>query len=77
MPLEKKENDSAPPEHHHASRSRFVRIHQSRKVSPAMAAAMTDRLWDMNDLLKMIEAFEHRRAVKLVRFRTNNSSNRF
>jgi hypothetical protein len=36
----------------------FVRIHQTLKVSPAMAAGITDRLWEMSDLVEMIEAFE-------------------
>jgi hypothetical protein len=27
-------------------------------VSPAMAAGVTDRLWEMSDLVDMIEAFE-------------------
>lgn len=36
----------------------FVRVHQTLKVSPAMAAGVTDRLWEMNDLVAMIEAFE-------------------
>jgi hypothetical protein len=36
----------------------FVRIHQTLKVTPAMAAGVTDRLWEMSDLVEMIEAFE-------------------
>jgi hypothetical protein len=36
----------------------FVRIHQTLKVTPAMAAGVTDRLWEMNDLVEMVEAFE-------------------
>lgn len=38
----------------------FVRIHQTLKVTPAMAAGVTDRLWEMTDLVEMIEAFEVR-----------------
>jgi IS1 family transposase len=38
----------------------FVRIHQTLKVTPAMAAGVTDRLWEMTDLVEMIEAFEAR-----------------
>jgi len=36
----------------------FVRLHKTLKVSPAMAAGVTDRLWEMKDLAEMIEAFE-------------------
>jgi hypothetical protein len=36
----------------------FVRIHQTIKVSPAMAAGVTDRLWEMKDLVEFVEAFE-------------------
>ncbi len=36
----------------------FVRIHKSLRVSPAMAAGVTDRLWDMTDIVAMIDANE-------------------
>src|SRR5436190_2093540 len=36
----------------------FVRIHLMLKVSPAMAAGITDRLWEMKDVGKMLEAWE-------------------
>jgi hypothetical protein len=36
----------------------FVRIHQTLKVTPAMAAGVTDRLWEMKDLVEMLEAFQ-------------------
>ena len=36
----------------------FVRIHQTLKGTPAMAAGVTDRLWEMTDVVKMIEAWE-------------------
>ena len=43
----------------------FVRIHQTFKVTSAMAAGVTDRLWEMKDLVEMLEAFEasQRRAA--------------
>jgi len=34
----------------------FVKIHSSLRVTPAMAAGVTDRLWDMVDLVALIEA---------------------
>jgi hypothetical protein len=42
----------------HAMYYNFVRIHQTLKVTPAMAAGVTDRLWEMKDLVVMLEAFE-------------------
>src|SRR5712691_4187345 len=42
----------------HAMYYNFVRIHQTLKVTPAMAAGVTDRLWEMGDLVDMVEAFE-------------------
>jgi IS1 family transposase len=42
----------------HAMHYNFIRIHQTLKVTPAMAAGVTDRLWEMKDLIEMLEAFE-------------------
>jgi IS1 family transposase len=36
----------------------FVRVHQTLKVSPAMAAGVTDRLWEISDLVKVLEDYE-------------------
>ena len=36
----------------------FVRVHQTLKVSPAMAAGVTKRLWEMSDVVDMLEAWE-------------------
>jgi hypothetical protein len=36
----------------------FVRIHQTLKISPAMAAGVTDKLWEMSDLVKVLEDWE-------------------
>ena len=33
----------------------FVRIHSSLRVTPAMAAGVTERLWDMTDIVKLID----------------------
>src|SRR5450759_4911751 len=33
----------------------FVRIHQTLRVTPAMAARVTDRLWEMSDMVKVLE----------------------
>ncbi len=36
----------------------FVRIHQTLKVTPAMAAGVTEKLWEMDDLVTVIEHWE-------------------
>jgi hypothetical protein len=36
----------------------FVRIHQTLKVTPAMAAGHTTKHWEMPDMLKMLEDWE-------------------
>ena len=36
----------------------FVRIHKALKTSPAMAAGVTDRLWDIADIVMLIEKEE-------------------
>jgi hypothetical protein len=36
----------------------FVRIHQTLKISPAMAAGVTDKLWEMSDMVKVLEDWE-------------------
>ena len=33
----------------------FCRIHQSLRITPAMAAGVTDRLWEIGDIVKMME----------------------
>jgi len=36
----------------------FVRIHQTMKVTPAMAAGVTPKLWEMSDMAKELEDWE-------------------
>jgi IS1 family transposase len=35
----------------------FVRIHQTLKCTPAMAAGVTDRLWEIADIVKLLETY--------------------
>ncbi len=36
----------------------FVKIHGTLRTSPAMAAGVTDRLWEMSDIVKLVEQAE-------------------
>ena len=36
----------------------FVRIHQTLKVTPARAAGITSNLWEMADMVKVLEDWE-------------------
>jgi IS1 family transposase len=42
----------------------FVRLHQTLKVTPAMAAGVTSKLWEMSDMVKVLEDWESARAGK-------------
>lgn len=36
----------------------FVRIHKTLRVTPAMASGVTDRLWEIGDIARLLEEFE-------------------
>ena len=38
----------------------FIKIHRTLRMSPAMAAGVTDRLWSVEDLVALWEAYEQR-----------------
>lgn len=42
----------------HFSYYNFVKIHKTLRMTPAMAAGVTDRLWEMVDLVAVVEAAE-------------------
>jgi hypothetical protein len=41
----------------------FIQIHQTLRMTPAMAAGVTDRLWSVNDLVTLWEAYEQQKAA--------------
>src|SRR5580700_10141553 len=38
----------------------FIKIHRTLRMTPAMAAGVTDRLWDVADLVALWESYERR-----------------
>ena len=46
----------------------FVRIHHTLKVTPAMAAGVTERLFSIADIVRIVDEFEKReKEAKLLR----------
>ncbi len=43
----------------------FARINSAVRVAPAMAAGISDQLWDVADIVKLIETMENQETVKL------------
>jgi hypothetical protein len=41
----------------------FVRIHKTLRVTPAMAAAVTDKLLEMSDMVKALEDWEAAKSI--------------
>lgn len=41
----------------------FVRVHKTLRVTPAMAAGITDRLWEIGDIVAVIEGWEAEQAT--------------
>ncbi|SIQ83646.1 helix-turn-helix domain-containing protein [Bosea sp. TND4EK4] len=42
----------------------FVRIHSTLRMPPAMAAGVSDRLWEISDIVALVEAEEAKTAAK-------------
>lgn len=36
----------------------FVKLHKAHKLTPAMAAGITDKLWSVEDIVALVEASE-------------------
>lgn len=43
----------------------FVRINSSVKMTPAMASGIESRLWETDDMVRLVEAFENSAMIKL------------
>ena len=43
----------------------FVRIHQSLRITPAMAAGVTSKLWSLTDIVRVNEDWETARSLKI------------
>jgi len=48
----------------HCTFYNFVRIHKTLWVTPAMAAGLAHRLWDVRDIVALVEAAEAAEPVK-------------
>ena len=42
----------------------FVRIHQTLRVTPAMAAGVADKLWEIGDIVCVLEQWEYAQTRK-------------
>ncbi len=40
----------------------FVRIHRTLRMTPAMASGVTDRLWDVSDIVALLERAESKKS---------------
>jgi len=49
----------------HAMFYNFVRVHQTLKMTPAMAAGVTKRLWEMTDVVDLIDAWEAKQVREI------------
>ena len=49
----------------HCTFYNFVRIHKTLRCTPAMAAGLTDRLWEVKDIVALVEKAEAARAPKV------------
>ena len=50
----------------------FVRIHQTTRVTPAMAAGVSNKLWEIADVVKMVDAWEAKQTQSLEIEATSN-----
>lgn len=41
----------------------FIKIHRTLRTSPAMEAGITNRLWEVSDLVALLETAESKKAA--------------
>ena len=51
----------------------FVRVHQTLRVTPAMEAGLTDRVWTFEDLANMIDATVEKPSGKRGPYKTKSA----
>jgi hypothetical protein len=44
----------------------FARIHKTLRVTPAMAAGVSDRLWNVGDIVQVLERWERQQEYKRI-----------
>ena len=54
----------------------FVRIHQSLRITPTMAAGVTNRVWDIADFVRMVEERKRGTCGNLARSETSGPTTR-
>ena len=59
-----------PEQHYHYMHYNFCRIHKTLRVTPAMAAGVVDRVWDVKDIVTVLEAWKRQQEYKRVAART-------
>jgi hypothetical protein len=52
----------------------FVRTHKAHKLSPAMAAGVSDRLWSIDDVIAVVDAGAPKRGKRAL---TNSGENQY
>ena len=58
----------------HTMHYNFVRIHQTLRCTPAMAAKVTETLWELVDMVKVLEAWENNQGQNSNRPTTASTS---
>ena len=44
----------------------FVRIHKTLRMTPRMATGVTERLWEMTDIVQIVEEYEAAQRIEAI-----------